>query len=135
MDISSSLANDISLPNKHFQGTGGFSSSVPPNNLLPVLGLCAPNAYQSETSLRNFSRSNGRHRRAPTGLEFPFSLAPCSGSSVEAQAKGREGKPEKLRFQDVSAESLRHQLRNSMPDSRIPFSPVSISLSFYTIFL
>ncbi|KAJ0018818.1 hypothetical protein Pint_12129 [Pistacia integerrima] len=114
-------------PSHHYQGTG-YTSTLPPNNLLPVLGLCAPNASQIE-SHRNFSRSHGRHSKSATGPEFPFSLAPNSGTSIETEVKGREGTPDKTKLHDVSAEALQHRIRGSMPDNRLPFIPYPLPSS------
>ncbi|XP_031278489.1 protein CHROMATIN REMODELING 4-like isoform X3 [Pistacia vera] len=131
LDISvNSLAQpspDNIPPSHHYQGTG-YTSTLPPNNLLPVLGLCAPNASQIE-SHRNFSRSHGRHSKSATGPEFPFSLAPNSGTSIETEVKGREGTPDKTKLHDVSAEALQHRIRGSMPDNRLPFIPYPLPSS------
>lgn len=122
---------DVVLPNHHYQGIG-YASSLPPNNLLPVLGLCAPNANQLESSQRKFSRSNGRHSRPATGPEFPFSLAPSSGNSIETEVKGQESTRDKQKLHDASNEVSQHSLRSNMPDSRLPFTPV-FSLSPLTV--
>ncbi|XP_044509205.1 protein CHROMATIN REMODELING 4-like isoform X2 [Mangifera indica] len=108
-------------PSHHYQGTA-YTSTLTSNNLLPVLGLCAPNASQIEAH-RNFSRSHGRHRKSATGPEFPFSLAPNSGTSIETEVKGREDTPEKPNLHDASAEALHHRIRSSMSDSQLPFNP------------
>ncbi|KAL4578136.1 hypothetical protein LXL04_014255 [Taraxacum kok-saghyz] len=60
-------------------------------NLLPVLGLCAPNAAaklmessSSTTPQKNNSKSSRRSKRAiglGLGLEFPFHLASCSNDN------------------------------------------------------
>ncbi|KAK6240336.1 hypothetical protein SCA6_005725 [Theobroma cacao] len=112
---------DIILPSNNHQGIS-YTSSLSTNNLLPVLGLCAPNANQLDSYHRNFSRSNGRQSRPGTGPEFPFSLAPSTGPSAEKEAKGQETTLDKFRLQDVSPEVLQQRLRNSNQDSWLPFS-------------
>ncbi|XP_062012290.1 protein CHROMATIN REMODELING 4 isoform X1 [Rosa rugosa] len=104
---------DILFPRHQHQGTN-MTHSMPPNNLLPVLGLCAPNASQIESSKKN-SRSNGRRRGA--GPEFPFSLAPHSGTLPETEANGDEAK-----LSDASAEASQ-RLKSSIPNGGLPFRP------------
>lgn len=116
-------APDVFLPSHHFQGTS-HTNLVPNSNLLPVLGLCAPNAIQLESSRKNFSRSNGRQPRQGLGPEFPFSLAPCSGTSMEMDMKGRENVSEKLGPPDPSADLPQLQRKNNNPDNSSPFRPV-----------
>ena len=114
---------DIFLPSHQFQSTS-YTNSVPTSNLLPVLGLCAPNANQLEPSYRNFSRSNGRQSKPGTGPDFPFSLAPCSGTSIETLDNAK--KP------DASAEILQQRLKNSIPDNCHPYvSTLSLFIYIY----
>ncbi|XVF00483.1 hypothetical protein REPUB_Repub04eG0004900 [Reevesia pubescens] len=109
---------DVILPSNNHQGTSYT------NNLLPVLGLCAPNANQLDSYHRNFSRSNGRQSRPGTGPEFPFSLAPTTGPSTEKEAKGQESTLDKFKLQDTSPEVLQ-RLKNGNQDGWLPFSPYS----------
>lgn len=69
------------------QHEGAVYPNSESDKLLPVLGLCAPNANQVELSRRNSSRPNARQSR-PVGLEFPFSLAPFSGNLMGTHLKG-----------------------------------------------
>ncbi|KAJ7942565.1 Protein CHROMATIN REMODELING 4 [Quillaja saponaria] len=112
--------HEIFLPSHHYRGTG-TTNSVPTCNLLPVLGLCAPSANQIELSQRNFSKSNGR-RRLGAGPEFPFSLAPCSGTSSEAEVKSHEMPPGSSKLQNAS-DLISQRLKNIVPDSSLPFAP------------
>ncbi|XP_022146554.1 protein CHROMATIN REMODELING 4 isoform X3 [Momordica charantia] len=84
---------DNCVPSQHFQGTN-HTNSVP-MNLLPVLGLCAPNANQLETSRKNLSRLNGKHSRTGPGPDFPFKLSPCSGTLTGSDIGGAEAVPDK----------------------------------------
>lgn len=113
---------DIFLPSHHYQGTS-YPNLVANNNLLPVLGLCAPNATQLESSHKNFSRSNGRQTRHGVGPEFPFCLAPCSGTSMEMDIKGHENASDKLRLLDASTDLPQLQQKNNNPDNCSPFGP------------
>ncbi|XP_050367230.1 protein CHROMATIN REMODELING 4 isoform X2 [Argentina anserina] len=98
---------DILFPRHQHQGTS-MTHLVPSNNLLPVLGLCAPNASQIESSKKN-SRLNGRRRGA--GPEFPFSLAPQSGTLPETEVNDDEVK---------LSEASQH-LKSSIPNGSLPF--------------
>lgn len=123
-------SSDVLFPSHHYQGTS-HTISLPANNLLPVLGLCAPNAKQLESSQKNLSKSNSRQSRSAARPEFPFSLAPCAGTSVETDLKGQESDRDKQKLQDASAEFSQHCLRSDMPDNRLPFNPV-LSLDPYS---
>uniref|UniRef100_A0A5B7BE01 Protein CHROMATIN REMODELING 4 n=1 Tax=Davidia involucrata TaxID=16924 RepID=A0A5B7BE01_DAVIN len=112
---------DIFLPSRHLQGTS-YTNSLPSNNLLPVLGLCAPNANQMESSQRNFSRSYGRQSRHGIRPEFPFHIAPCSGTSNEVDVKSQETASDKFKLPDASAEVSQQWLKNIIPDNYLPFS-------------
>ncbi|XWS40468.1 hypothetical protein CRYUN_Cryun18bG0142500 [Craigia yunnanensis] len=113
---------DIILPSNNNQDTS-YTNSLPTINLMPVLGLCAPNANQLDSYPRNFSRSNGRQSRRGTGPEFPFSLAPTTGPSTEKEAKGQETALDKFKLQDASPEVLKQCLKNGNQDSWLPFIP------------
>ncbi|XP_038680111.1 protein CHROMATIN REMODELING 4-like isoform X2 [Tripterygium wilfordii] len=121
------MSPDNLLLSYHHQGRV-YTHSLPPSNLLPVLGLCAPNAPQLESSHRNFLRMNGRQSRPATGPDFPFSLAPCGGSSLEPEVKKHEATLDKLKFQDSSAEAMQ-RLRSSITDSWHPLSPYPPAIS------
>lgn len=126
-------SHDIFLPSHHVQSMY-YTNSLPTTNLLPVLGLCAPNAGQAESSYRSLSRSNGRQIKSGTGPEFPFSLAPCPGTSIETDLKNQDSTLEKAKQLDASAEILQQRLKNSIPDNCSSYIPVlSLSLSQFVI--
>ncbi|KAJ9168494.1 hypothetical protein P3X46_020009 [Hevea brasiliensis] len=100
---------DINLASQQNQGTGHANY-----NLLPVLGLCAPNANQLDSSHRNSSRSSSRQNKPATGPEFPFSLH-SSRTSIETDLKWKEI--------NASAEVLQKHLKSSLSDGWLPFSP------------
>lgn len=106
-------------PSHNFQETS-YSHSAHTSNLLPVLGLCAPNAYQRESAEWNFSRSNGKQRRLEIGSDFPFSLAPGSGTSPEMEIKCMKTTRDKLIQPDASAEVMLQRMKT---DNLLPFSP------------
>ncbi|XP_059625437.1 protein CHROMATIN REMODELING 4 isoform X2 [Cornus florida] len=107
---------DTFLPSHQLQGTS-YPRSMSSSNLLPVLGLCAPNANQKESSHRNHSRSYSRQNRQRIGPEFPFHITPCPGSSNEMDVIGHETASDKLKLPDTSAEILQQRMKHSMPDN------------------
>eukprot|EP00258_Populus_trichocarpa_P037441 XP_024453460.1 protein CHROMATIN REMODELING 4 isoform X2 [Populus trichocarpa] len=115
--------SDTKLPAHQNQGTGNANLLLS-NNLLPVLGLCAPNANQLDLLHKNSSRSKGRQSKPVTGPEFPFSLPPCSGTSIETDVKHQETTSDKPKLLDASAEVLQQRLKNNLSDGWHPFSPV-----------
>ncbi|XP_022748758.1 protein CHROMATIN REMODELING 4-like isoform X2 [Durio zibethinus] len=110
---------EIILTSNNHQCTS-YTNSLPSNNLLPVLGLFAPSANQSDSYHRNILRSNGKQSRPETGPEFPFSLAPTTGPLTEKEAKGQETTLDNFKLQDASSEVMR--LKNGNQDSWLPFS-------------
>ncbi|KAL3833805.1 hypothetical protein ACJIZ3_008541 [Penstemon smallii] len=83
-----------------------ISDQLQDNNLLPVIGLCAPNAPNRMESLqRKFSRPHQRQFKQGLGLEFPLPPTSSSGMSNEA----------------ISA-------RYQLPDTYLPFTPNSLNI-------
>lgn len=120
-------------PNYHHKGVTNMKNSVPDNNLLPVLGLCAPNANQFESSEGNTSKLNWRQNRRGARQEFPFSLAPCTGTSMDAEARSKE-KAANAKLSDASAENLQQSFKNSIPDNFLPFVPVCSLINMFVDF-
>ncbi|XP_077253431.1 protein CHROMATIN REMODELING 4-like isoform X2 [Tasmannia lanceolata] len=123
------LTPNMFLPSHQFQSTS-LRPSVPPNNLLPVLGLCAPTANQIDSTPRNFQsypnlpRSSCEQRRTATGVsEFPFRIAPGTEHSSDIDFKGREHLADTSTLTDASLEILHRRLKNTFQDSSFPFSP------------
>ncbi|KAG7532703.1 Zinc finger FYVE/PHD-type [Arabidopsis thaliana x Arabidopsis arenosa] len=107
------------LPSHH-HGTECLPS-LPPNNL-PVLGLCAPNFTQSESSRRNYSRPGSRQNRTITGPHFPFNL-PQTSNLVEREANDQEPSMGKLNSQNVKEEPFQQPLSNLdgwLPHRQLP---------------
>ncbi|KAK7260476.1 hypothetical protein RIF29_26552 [Crotalaria pallida] len=123
MDVSANNPGrslpDMFLPNPHYKG--GLNS-MPTNNLLPVLGLCAPNAKQSEPSERNVSKLNWRQNRHGARQEFPFNLAPCPGTSMDAEVRSQEPATN-TKPSDASTSNLQQSSKSSMLDNSLPFAP------------
>lgn len=110
---------DMFLPSHHVQSVN-YTNTVPTTNLLPVLGL---SASQAESSYRSLSRSNGRPIKPGTGPEFPFSLAPCSGTTIETDLRNQDSTSDKAKKPDASAELLQQQFKNGIPDNCAQYVP------------
>lgn len=136
---------DLSISSIGHPSSGQFPStdshfSNTTTNLLPVLGLYAPNADPSELSRRNAKRSADRQNRPRTsadrqsrpgtGLEFPFSLPP-SGPSTGTKLNGQETSPDKLKSPEASSSM---HLRSNIPDNCLPINLVLLFSSIILIF-
>lgn len=87
------------------------------NNLLPVLGLCAPNANQMESSERNISKSHRKQNKQGSRTGFPFDMVPFRETSTETDGKPRELASEKFKSPSASLEAPQHGLKLSKPDT------------------
>uniref|UniRef100_A0A6N2JZ03 Protein CHROMATIN REMODELING 4 n=1 Tax=Salix viminalis TaxID=40686 RepID=A0A6N2JZ03_SALVM len=121
-------SSDTKLQTHQNQGAGD-ANFLPSNNLLPVLGLCASNANQLDLSHKNSSRSKGRQSKAVPGPDFPFSLPPCSGTSIEMDVKHQETASDKPKLLDASTEVLQQRLKNNLSDGWHLFRPCSPRIS------
>ncbi|KAL1833871.1 hypothetical protein ACET3Z_003522 [Daucus carota] len=99
-----------------FPGQAG-ENSLPNNNLLPVLGLCAPNASQMESSERNISKSYRKQNKQGSRTGFPFDIAPLRETSTETDGKPRDLASENFILPKASLEALQHGLKLSKPDT------------------
>lgn len=113
------------LPNHNYMGLN-TPNPMPTNNFLPVLGLCAPNSNQLEPSESNLSsKLNWRQNRRGARQEFPFSLAPSSGTtSMETEVRRKETAAN-AKLPDALAHILQESFKNGTPDNSVPFVPVS----------
>ncbi|OVA03206.1 SNF2-related [Macleaya cordata] len=121
------LSRDIFLPSHHSQSTSYMNSVLTDHNLLPVLGLCAPNANQLQSAHRNRHetcnppRSNCTQSRVGMSLpEFPFRLTSGAGTSAERN-KGKEIAEDTCNLLGTS-DLLRCRLKSSILDGGFPFS-------------
>lgn len=103
-----SLSLDINFPSDH----------------LPVLGLCAPNANEAESSQRRYSRSYSRQRKNLIRPKFPFNLAPSSGgSSNEKDGKASETAMDVNKLAGSPFEDLERRLNNIKSANYVPVGP------------
>ncbi|XP_026391813.1 protein CHROMATIN REMODELING 4-like [Papaver somniferum] len=111
------------LSHEYFLQSMNSMSYVPTDpNLLPVLGLCAPNASQLQSAQRNknencnLPRLNSGKIRAGTSLpDFPFHLNSGAEASSGRKTKGKE-------IAEETADVLPSCLKSSIPDGGFPFS-------------
>ncbi|XP_009618374.1 protein CHROMATIN REMODELING 4 isoform X1 [Nicotiana tomentosiformis] len=111
---------DIPQSSNHAQEMSCINS-VANEHLLPVLGLCAPNAHQVEAPQRNFSKSNNRQHRQGLGLEFP-NIAPRSKLSSEMVAKRQENFSGRFKLPDLPLDPSQQPPKSSLPDSYLLFN-------------
>ncbi|KAK6931911.1 hypothetical protein RJ641_001535 [Dillenia turbinata] len=129
LDLSVRLLGHPDASHSSYNPQGnGHTNSITSSNLLPVLGLCAPNANQLELTNRQFPKSNDRRRKQETGPEFPFCLAPCSGTSNEVEIRVQETILGKIQLPDSLGDTLHQRLKNSVPD-KVPFNPYPSAVS------
>ncbi|KAJ4980389.1 hypothetical protein NE237_031226 [Protea cynaroides] len=121
------LASDVFLHSPQFQSTG-YSNQVPTSNLLPVLGLCVPNASQEASIQRNFlpythPRSNcGQSSVGLDFLEFPLHLGPGAGTSINTDIKSRESITDACSLLDSFSGVSQCRAKSSISDY-FPFNP------------
>ncbi|KAK4254663.1 hypothetical protein QN277_010013 [Acacia crassicarpa] len=119
MDAS---VNNLDHSSLHYKGLN-TTNSMPTSNLLPVLGLCAPNANQVKSLESNFPKLNWRQNRRGARQEFPFSLAPSSGTtSLEAEIRSQEGAAN-ARLPDSLVHIMQESFKNRIPEHNLPFVP------------
>ncbi|XP_074333317.1 protein CHROMATIN REMODELING 4-like [Apium graveolens] len=100
----------------------GSENLLSNNNLLPVLGLCAPNANQMESSERNNSKSQRKKNKQVSRTGFPFDIAPFRETSTETDGKPRELASENFKLPSASLEALQHGQKLSKPDTSAQYS-------------
>ncbi|CAI9760022.1 unnamed protein product [Fraxinus pennsylvanica] len=108
---------EVPPSNEHLEGTSTVNSLS--DNLIPVLGLCAPNVNQMMPVHRKFSRSYQRQYKKGPVLESSFPTS--NGSSNEMTIKGNESIPSRFKLPDLSSCTSQSQQKSDVPD--LPFNP------------
>ncbi|KAF8700851.1 hypothetical protein HU200_034217 [Digitaria exilis] len=109
-------------PSKHHsKGTDAFNPGTP-NHLLPVLGLCAPNADQVNSYKNSLSGPSIKEHKKASG---DVTNKPLSTAADHSSEHGNEplSASDKAIFPGASEEALR-RLHNIIPDSYFPFSHI-----------
>lgn len=98
------------------------------NNLLPVLGLCAPNAPKNTDRLRR-KGSRPSQRQLGIGLEFPLPAATSSSFvSNEMAMGGHEPFSARYHFPDSLTGTSQLHPQGQVSDKYLPFNPVSFPI-------
>lgn len=120
------------LPRDYDQMQGTSSIDAVRNNLLPVIGLCAPNAPNKMEMLHRKVPRPYRQFKQGIGLDFPLPAScSASGPSNEISGKGNEAAPYLL--PDLPGTS--HVPSKSDVPKYPPFTPVSNYLSVMNRFI
>lgn len=127
-----SSPSDICIQN-HLSQSSTYACSVAANNLLPVLGLCAPNAIQLESVNKKKHESDNpaapnysQSRKSKKLPDFPFRLDPGSGRSGEMEMKAHENGGDRCSLQEGPSEIPPRRFQSSILDSIFSFNPYSL---------
>ncbi|KAF5204706.1 Chromatin remodeling [Thalictrum thalictroides] len=106
-----------------------LSYAHPANNLLPVLGLCAPNANQLDSANRKKHESENsagpntsQSRKGKRIPDFPFRLDPGAGTSGDMDPKVHESGRDASNLLDTPSECPPNRFQSSILDSIFSFS-------------
>jgi len=110
----------LKVPSDGQNVNSNLANSVDQNPLLPVLGLCAPNACQPELSHRSLSKSHGRENRQGNRLDFPIRLSTVSGTSAEKDVNALEAGTGTLELPAASLEFPQQHFKSSFRDNPLP---------------
>ncbi|WOL15184.1 hypothetical protein Cni_G23965 [Canna indica] len=120
------LSPDIFLPSHQLESTN-IECSVPPSNLLPVLGLCAPNANQAglcrniRAALKLPISSNEQNQVTTGNADYP--LPQASDFRPTNNLNGELREPNTSLLPEAPGEFLNHKFKNLIPDGYFPFCP------------
>nr|AMP82932.1 CHD3-type chromatin-remodeling factor PICKLE [Catalpa bungei] len=117
----------VSEDNEQLQGTRASDAML--NNLLPVIGLCAPNAPNRMELQRKVPRPYSRQFKQGLGLEFPLpATCSSSGMSNEVTGKGNEAISARYKFSDVLPGTSHLHTKSDGPDKYLPFTPHPLNI-------
>ncbi|SPT17616.1 unnamed protein product [Triticum aestivum] len=120
-ELHAKLAASATSSKHHSKATDVLNQGTP-HHLLPVLGLCAPNADQVNSYKNSNCGPNMKEQKPASGEVFNKPLSPSAAEySSEFKNQGQLD-PSKTMFPG-SSEALR-RLSNIIPDSYFPFNPI-----------
>lgn len=126
-ELHAKLAANATSSKHHSKATDVLNQGTP-HHLLPVLGLCAPNADQVNSYKNSNCGPNMKEQKRASGEVFNKPMSPSAAEhSTELKNQGQLD-PSKTMFPG-SSETLR-RLSNIIPDSYFPFNPVCPLLKF-----
>lgn len=119
---------EVSRDNDQLQSSSSIDAVR--NNLLPVIGLCAPNApNRMELLQRKIPRPYQRQFKQGLGLDFPLpATCSASGLSNEITGKGNEAISAPYMLPDLLPGTSQMHCKSDVPNKYPPFTPVSNSL-------
>ncbi|CAN6168169.1 unnamed protein product [Urochloa humidicola] len=117
-DLYARIPGNAASSKHHSKGTDVFNPGTP-NHLLPVLGLCAPNADQLNSYKNSLSGPSIKEHKKASGdvTNKPQSTA------IDEHRNETQSASDKAIFPGASEEALR-RLNNIIPDSYFPFSHI-----------
>jgi len=126
-DLYARIPGNAASSKHHSKGADVFNPGTP-NHMLPVLGLCAPNADQVNSYKNSISGSSIKEHKKPSGdvANKPLSTAADHSSEHINEAQSVS---DKAIFPGASEEALR-RLNNIIPDSYFPFTHVCPLICF-----
>ncbi|XP_062189037.1 protein CHROMATIN REMODELING 4-like [Phragmites australis] len=107
---------------KHHSKADALNSGIP-DHLLPVLGLCAPNADQLNSYKNSISGSSMKEQKRASGDVANKLLSTPAAEHYGEQRSEAQSAPDKATFSGASEEAFR-RLNNIIPDSYFPFSHI-----------
>ena len=123
--LHAKLAANANSSKHHSKATDGLNPGIP-HHLLPVLGLCAPNADQINSYKNSNCGPSMKEQKRATGEIANKPLSPSAADHSSEHKNDGQSAPSKTMFPG-SFETLR-RLNNIIPDSYFPFHPVRILL-------
>lgn len=122
-DLYARIPSNTASFKHHSKATDVFNPGTP-NHLLPVLGLCAPNADQMNSYKNSLcAPSIKEHKRASGDVANKQLPTPPADHSNEHRNEAQSASGKAI-FPGASEEALR-RISNMIPDSYFPFSHVS----------
>ncbi|KAI3466934.1 hypothetical protein Pfo_023597 [Paulownia fortunei] len=109
---------------------GSTSIDALRNNLLPVIGLCAPNApNRMELLQRKLPRPFQRQFKQGLGVELPLpATCSASGMSNEITGKGNEAISARYILPDLLPATSQVHTKSDFPDKYLPYTPHSLNI-------
>ncbi|KAK4399540.1 protein CHROMATIN REMODELING 4 [Sesamum angolense] len=128
----------VMFSGQHIPEVSRFSDQLPDtssvdsmrNSLLPIIGLCAPNApKRMEPLQRKCPRPYQRQLKQGLGLEFPLAAGcSASGMSNEMTLKGHEATTVRHKLPDILPGPSQFHPMSDVPDKNLPFTPHSLNI-------
>ncbi|CAM0905949.1 unnamed protein product [Alopecurus aequalis] len=120
-ELHAKLAANANSSKHHSKATDVLNPGIP-HHLLPVLGLCAPNADQINSYKNSNCGPSMKEQKRASGEVANKPLSPSAADHSSEHKNDGQSAPSKTMFPG-SSETLR-RLNNIIPDSYFPFHPI-----------